>query len=102
MLEKRIEQRLRDRIKALGGLCLKWEAPGYTGVPDRLILLPGGYVVMVETKAPGRTERARQAAVQDKLRAMGFLVYGGIDSAEKVDRIVDCCRALMGESGNGV
>ena len=45
-LEKVIERKLRDGVKKLGGgaQCLKFESPGTSGVPDRLILLPGGRV----------------------------------------------------------
>ena len=40
------------RVKAYGGLCLKWVCPGWSGVPDRIILLPGALVSFVETKRP--------------------------------------------------
>lgn len=51
-LEKEIEKKLRTAVEAVGGLCLKWVCPGWTGVPDRLVLLPGGRLVFVETKRP--------------------------------------------------
>ena len=38
MLEKDVEKRLIKPVRELGGLCLKFETPGYTGVPDRLLL----------------------------------------------------------------
>ena len=50
--ESAIEGRLRDRVKLLGGRCLKFVSPGQNGVPDRIILLPGGRVVFAELKAP--------------------------------------------------
>ena len=99
MLEKTIESKLRKGIKAIGGMCLKWESPGFTGVPDRIILLPGGRVVFVETKAPGKVERPRQKLVQGILRRLGFTVYSTVDSAAKVAAIVEDCRRLVyGES----
>lgn len=52
MLEKFLEQKLVRRVKAAGGLCLKWSSPGAAGVPDRIVLLPGGRVVFVEMKRP--------------------------------------------------
>lgn len=88
MLEKEIEQKLRRGIKAIGGLCLKWESPGYTGVPDRVILLPGGHVLFAETKAPGRKERKRQEYVHKQLRELGFTVYSTVDSEAKVGEII--------------
>lgn len=51
-LENAIEKKLRARVKAHGGRCLKWVSPGEAGVPDRIVLLPGGRIVFVETKRP--------------------------------------------------
>ena len=51
-LEKEIEKKLIDKVRARGGYCLKWVCPGWSGVPDRICLLPGGRVVFVETKRP--------------------------------------------------
>ena len=65
-LEKVIERKLRDGVKKLGGgaQCLKFESPGTSGVPDRMILLPGGHTVFVELKQVGKRERMRQTYVQ--------------------------------------
>lgn len=51
-LERDIEGKLRKRVKAYGGRCLKWVSPGESGVPDRIVLLPGGRIIFVETKRP--------------------------------------------------
>lgn len=51
-LEKDIEKKLRKAVEAVGGKCLKWVCPGWSGVPDRLVLLPGGRLIFVETKRP--------------------------------------------------
>lgn len=88
MLEKTIENKLRKGIKAIGGLCLKWESPGFTGVPDRMILLPGGRILFAETKAPGKKERKRQEYVHKQLRELGFTVYATVDSEAKVREII--------------
>ena len=95
MLEKNVETRLRDQIKSIGGLCLKFVSPGFTGVPDRIILLPGGRVVFAETKRPGKTERPRQELVQGILRQLGFIVYSTVDSVPMIDRLVEDCRRLI-------
>lgn len=71
------------------GRCLKFVSPGHTGVPDRIILMPGGRVYFAETKAPGKHERALQEYVQRKLRELGFKTYASVDSAEKIDRIIE-------------
>ena len=51
-LERDIEQKLRRKVEKYGGQCLKWVCPGWSGVPDRIVLLPGGRIVFVETKRP--------------------------------------------------
>ena len=95
VLEKDIERYLRDEVKALGGLCLKLVCPGFTGVPDRLILLPGGVVAFAELKRPGQKERQRQAFVQHRLRRMGFTVFGAVDSRAKANGVVSWCAERM-------
>lgn len=95
MLEKDIEWRLRDGVKGLGGLCLKLVCPGFTGMPDRLILLRGGVIAFTELKRPGQRERQRQAFVQRRLWKMGFPVFGGVDSFAKVDDVLRWCAATM-------
>ena len=100
MLEKEIESKLIKPVKSMGGLCLKFVAPGFTGVPDRIILLPGAHILFVETKKPGKKERPRQTLVQGVLRRLGFTVYSTVDSVEKINRIVEDCRRLV--YGEGV
>ena len=95
MLEKDIEKRLKNPIKQLGGLCLKFVTPGFTGVPDRIILLPGGVIRFVETKKPGKKERPRQEYVQGILRRLGFIVYSTVDSFEKIQQVVEDCREAV-------
>ena len=94
-MEKSLERKLAQGIRRLGGLCLKFETPGYTGVPDRIILLPGGRVRFAETKQPGKKERARQVLVQGILRGLGFTVYSTVDSIEKINAIVEECREAI-------
>lgn len=100
MLEKEIESKLIKPVKSMGGLCLKFVTPGFTGVPDRIILLPGAHILFVETKKPGKKERPRQKFVQGILRQLGFTVYSTVDSAAKVAAIIDDCRRLV--YGEGV
>ena len=50
MLEKEIEKKLIDGIRKLGGRAYKFVSPGNNGVPDRIIILPGGRIIFVELK----------------------------------------------------
>ena len=95
MLEREIERHLRDGVRNLGGLCLKLVCPGFTGVPDRLILLRGGVIAFAELKRPGQTERQRQAYVQHRLRKMGFNVFSAVDSRAKADGVIAWCAERM-------
>lgn len=63
--ESKLEEELRLYIKSLGGLCLKWVSPGFTGVPDRIILLRGN-IWFVELKAPNGRLSDRQVYVRDQ------------------------------------
>ena len=72
-LEKDIEAALVRKVKQRGGQCLKWVCPGWSGVPDRIILLPGGRIYFVETKRPkgGHVSRM-QEWWGEQLRHLGF------------------------------
>ena len=75
MTEKQIEQKLAREVKALGGMAPKFVSPGYDGMPDRLVLLPGGRMMFVEVKAKGCSPRPLQACRHEMLRRLGFRVY---------------------------
>ena len=51
MREAEIEKRLRNGIRQIGGRCYKFVSPGNDGVPDRIVVLPGGKIVFIELKA---------------------------------------------------
>lgn len=91
MRERSIEAYLRERVKKAGGIAYKWVSPGNNGVPDRIVALPGGRIVFVELKAPGRKPTPLQRVQQDRLRALGCDVRV-VDSREGVDELI---RELM-------
>ena len=75
-LERDIERALVGMVKRHDGLCLKWVCPGWSGVPDRIILLPGGRVLFAETKRPkGGEVRKLQEWWHKTLRRLGFTVW---------------------------
>lgn len=53
MRESSLERGFVNRIKKAGGLCWKFTAPGVSGVPDRVAVLPGGRVCFIELKRDG-------------------------------------------------
>ena len=88
MRERDVERRLVQAVRAAGGLALKFVSPGMAGVPDRIILFPGGRAAFCEVKAPGRKPRPLQRRRMEQLRSLGFQVYV-IDSVEQIGGVVD-------------
>ena len=92
MREKQIEQKLVNEVRRMGGICPKWVSPGLDGVPDRIILLPGGHMAFVELKAPGQKPRPLQVARISQLRRLGFPVYI-IDDTKQIGGMLDAISA---------
>ena len=88
MREKTIERKLADAVKKYGGLAPKFTSPGFDGMPDRIVLLPGGHMAFVEVKAPGKKPRPLQEARHRILRALGFAVYV-IDDENHIGGVLD-------------
>ena len=81
--EKVIERKLVAEIKKRKGMCIKLLCDQFSGLPDRMCLLPGGHVVFVELKSTGQKPRPLQIAVHNKLRTLGLRVEV-IDTIEGV------------------
>ncbi|BBK61532.1 MULTISPECIES: VRR-NUC domain-containing protein [Erysipelotrichales] len=92
MREKEIEQKLVDTVKKHGGICPKFVSPGFSGMPDRIVLLPKGKFAFVELKAPNKKPRPLQVARHKLLMGLGFRVYV-IDGIEQIGGIIDEIRA---------
>ena len=75
MREKTIEQKLVQAVKAKGGIAPKFVSPGFSGVPDRLILMPDGKCGFVEVKGPWQETTAAAGVKDTALRGLGFLVF---------------------------
>ena len=87
MREKTIETKLVQAVRAKGGLAPKFTSPGFDGVPDRLILLPGGKVAFIELKAPGKTLRPLQERRKAQIERLGIRVYV-IDSETQIEEVL--------------
>jgi len=53
-LEIEIELEFTSKVKALGCMCFKLEIKGRKGATDRLVVIPGGKVLFIEFKRPGK------------------------------------------------
>lgn len=87
MREKKIEQKLLKAVRQSGGLCPKFVSPGTAGMPDRIILLPGGHLAFAEVKAPGEKPRRLQERRHRQLRDLGFRVFV-LDCGEQIPEIL--------------
>ena len=85
--EKALEAELRERCKALGWMCIKLTSQYQRGLPDRLILMPGGRVCFAEIKTTGKKPTALQRVTHERLRALGYRVEV-VDTTESLDNLI--------------
>ena len=85
--ERDIEQKLVKAVKAAGGICPKFVSPGTDGMPDRIILFPGGRIAFAEVKSPGKKPRVLQVRRHGQLRKLGFPVFV-LDDPEQIPVII--------------
>lgn len=88
MRESAIERYLVTKVRLSGGRVIKLNSASMNGLPDRMVLMPGGKIYFAELKAPGKKPRALQKAVHSMLIDMGFNVFV-IDSKEKVGEFIN-------------
>ena len=88
MQESQVERKFVTEVKKRGGLAVKFVSPGLDGVPDRLVLLPGGKIAFVELKATGKSMRPLQQKRAKQLIGLGFQVYC-IDRKEMIGGVLD-------------
>ncbi|MBC1605676.1 VRR-NUC domain-containing protein [Listeria rocourtiae] len=86
MQESKIEEYLRSEVRKRGGLCWKFTSPGTRGVPDRIVML-GGRLAFVETKAPGKALRKLQEKRKAQIEAEGHW-HCSISTLEQVDNLM--------------
>ena len=84
--EKAIERYLAERIKDLGGVCLKYSNPNQIGYPDRVALMPKGRCYWFELKSKGgKLSRAQKIRI-NQLDSIGHRVFV-VDSKTSIDGI---------------
>lgn len=86
--EKAFEKKLRVFVENLGGKCAKWHSPGCRGLPDRIVLLPGGRVYFVEMKDEGLKPAPLQLWWLKTLSDLGFYAIC-INSEDGLTRFMD-------------
>jgi hypothetical protein len=83
-MEKDVEAYVRREVKKMGGKLLKWVCPGNDGVPDRILMLPGGRIWFIEFKDGGGKVSPLQTYWMDELYNLGFssFVVRGMPQAQ--------------------
>ncbi len=93
ILEKEIEKKLKARLERLGCMVLKFTSPGNAGVPDRLVLVPGGTVWFVELKRPGGKLRPLQEIWRDRIEGLKGN-YRLVQSEKDIDQLCTLIEAM--------
>ena len=73
--ERSVEDAVVEIAAARGGVAIKLNPQVYKGIPDRLVLLPGGAIFFCETKAPTGVISKIQGWWHGILEALGFDVH---------------------------
>lgn len=85
--EKVLEKKLVKWIKEAGGKCIKLSSQFNTGLPDRMIMLPGGHIFYCELKSTGKKPTKMQEVLHNEIRALGFRVYI-VDSTDELSEML--------------
>lgn len=85
MRERDIEKKLVNEIRKMGGEAFKWTSPGNDGVPDRIVMLPGGRLIFIELKADRGSLSPIQKVQIRRIQKLGQEVYvvRGMDGLEE-------------------
>lgn len=69
-LEASLEEFFRRRVRLVGGHSVKL-APTEAGVPDRLVVMPGGSIHLVELKSEGGSLSPIQTEYHRRMKKLG-------------------------------
>lgn len=90
MKEAEVERRMGKMVKKRGGQFYKFVSPGMPGVPDRIMIIPGGKVWFVELKTTVGSVQRIQKWVHEQLEKVGCnvrIVRGWDDAKAFVEEV---------------
>lgn len=98
--EKRVEAGFAKWCREQGLFCLKLQAAGVVGFPDRSVILPGGTLACIEFKSPtGKTSKVQDQRIA-ALRALGVPVLVTSDKKEAIEWLLNIMDRLGCTSQN--
>lgn len=101
--ERDIERWLKGQVEDMGGLFWKFVSPGNDGVPDRILIMPGGGLVFVEIKTQTGELSPVQRLQISKLekRRIPVIVIYGMEDAQNYIRILKKMTPVLKRKGGG-
>ena len=87
MNEKQLETQFTQAVSKAGGKAYKFVSPTTAGMPDRLVIFPGGKVGFIELKAPGKKPRPLQIHQLETLNGYG-LYARVLDSPHDIQEVI--------------
>lgn len=98
-MEKDLENKFRIAVKRAGGKAYKFVSPGNSGVPDRLVILPGGKAGFVELKQEGKKPTGLQRKQIHDLLGKGH--YANVlDRESDIQKVIDQIKHFRPEQAN--
>ena len=91
--EKSLERGFVRRMKEKGLMVVKNQDPMMCGMPDRVVILPGGKVVWIEFKSRGKRPTELQDHQIERLRGMGHavIVVSDKESYDMAEAFINGC-----------
>lgn len=97
-LERHLEGFFRERVRLAGGYTVKL-APTEAGIPDRMVLFPGGRIYLVELKREGGALRPIQLLWHTRILKLGTHVHVLYGRKGIVDWIRDVVESMGPQNG---
>lgn len=87
MKESALEKRFCSLVSRAGGKAYKFVSPGCSGVPDRIVVLPGGRIGFIELKRPGGVPGKQQQFQLAQLERLGCYT-AVVDCMERAEAVL--------------
>lgn len=92
MTESAVQSKIIKDLEALGCTVIKIIKANKSGIPDLLVLLPGGRAVFIEVKKPGGVASKLQQYYIELLRKLGFTAFICDDPRDAVITVANLLR----------